>query len=226
MTLTIHTFSGAPRGWRVLLGLAFKGLDFDTRLMSAADKDHHKPQFLALNPRATAPVLETGDGVLRDSIAILGWLDRAYPDRPLFGATPQQAAEIWQTTMECCDYLRQATDQLLRKVFASDGSVPANGSPERLELQRAAELFHAECLYLENILADGRPYLGGDRPSAADAVAFPEIRLLQRGADTKPDLMSALGFTFPLQAFPKLGSWLMRLNDDPAVATTMPPHWT
>lgn len=225
MTLTLHTFSGAPRGWRVLMGLAFKQLDFEIRLMSASDKDHHTPEFLALNPRATAPVLETADGVLRDSIAILGWFDRAYPDRPLFGTTSRQAAEIWQITMECCDYLRHATDQLLSKVFPSDGSVPPSNSAEWLELQKAAELFHAECRYLEEILSDDRPYLGGDMPSAADAVAFPEIRLLQRATDTKPDLMTALGFTIPLQTCPALSGWLTRLNEDPRIAATMPPHW-
>ncbi|MBL4800961.1 MAG: glutathione S-transferase N-terminal domain-containing protein [Emcibacter sp.] len=131
MTLILHTFSGAPRGWRVLLGMSFKGLTPDIRYLNYSEKDHHKPGFLKLNPRATAPTLETKTGVLRDSIAILAWLDREYPEKPLFGATPQEAGIIWQTTTECNDYLRKSTDQLLSLVFSSDGSVPAEGSAER-----------------------------------------------------------------------------------------------
>jgi len=225
MTLVLHTFSGAPRGSRVLLGLSFKCLDFETRMMSVSDKDHHKPEFLALNPRATAPVLETADGVLRDSIAILGWLDRAYPDRPLFGTTSRQAAEIWQISMECCDYLRNANHQLLSQVFAGDGTVPPEGSIQRGQLQSAADLLHAESRYLETILSDGRAYLSGDSPGAADAVAFPEIRLVQRAVETKYNLMSALGFANPPAIYPGVAVWKARLNADPAVATTMPPHW-
>lgn len=223
--LKLHTFSGAPRGWRVLLGLAFKGLEPEVHLMNVQTKDHHTPEFLALNARSTVPVLETVNGILRDSIAILAWLDRAYPDKPLFGTTSAQAGEIWQTTMECCDYLRDANHQLLSKVFSSDGSVPPEGSDARTGLQAAADLLHAECRYLENILSDGRPYLSGDTPGAADAIAFPEIRLIQRAVETKHDLMSAVGFAYPPDHYPLVAGWKARLNDTPNVAATMPPHW-
>ena len=225
MSLKLHIISGAPRGWRVLMGLAFKGLGLEIQLLSFSAKDHHKPEFLSLNPRATIPVLEMETGVLRDSIAILAWLDRAYPEKPLFGATPAQAAEIWQITMECCDYLREGTNQLLSPVFSGDGTVPREGSEERKKLQAAADLVHAECRYLESILADGRLYLGGQGPSAADAVAFPEIRLMQRAVETKHDLLSALGFAYPPDLYPKVADWKARLNDDPAVVATIPSHW-
>lgn len=225
MTLVLHTFSGAPRGWRVLLGLAFKGLEAEVRFMSVSDKDHHKPEFLALNPRATAPVLQTDDGILRDSIGILGWMDRSFPERPLFGANPQQAGEIWQITMECCDYLREANYQLLTRVFAADGTVPPETSNDGAQFQSAADLLHIECLYLESLPADGRRYLSGSSPGAADAVAYPEIRLVQRAIETKHDLMSALGFDSLRETYPKIANWTARLDAYPNVAATKPPHW-
>lgn len=226
MAPTLHIFSGAPPGWRVHLGLAFKGITPEIRRMSNDDKDQHQPEFLALNPRGTAPVLEADGLILRDSIAILAWLDREYPLKPLFGENPQQAAEIWQITMECCEFLRQANHQLLTRVFPGDGTVPDEGSPERMQLQAAADLAHAECRYLEQILSDDRSYLGGETPSAADAVAFPEVRLIQRAVETKHALMSALGFGFPPALYPNVASWKDRLNSDARVAATMPPHWT
>lgn len=224
--MRLHNISGAPRGWRVLLGLSFKGLDAETVLMSLSSRDHHKPDFLSLNPRATVPVLETDDGILRDSIAILAWLDRAYAEKPLFGKTSQHAAEIWQVTMECCDYLREANRQLLTIAFSSDGYAPPKDSDAYADLKRAADLAHAECRYLEGILTDGRAYLCGDAPSAADAVAFPEVRLMQRAVETKHDLMSSIGFGYPPDLYPKVADWKARLNDDPGVAATMPVHWT
>lgn len=225
MTLVLHMFSGAPTGWRVHLGLTFKNLTADIRRLSNADKDQFRPEFLAKSPRSKAPVLETSTGVLRDSIAILAWLDRAYPENPLFGTNPAQSGEIWRITMECCEYLRAAIAQLLSRVFPSDGSIPDEGSAEHDALQLGAKMVHAECRYLEDILSDGRLYLGGDTPSAADAVAFPEIRLLQRGVETKHALMSAFGFDNPPETYPHIANWKARLNDDPGVAATLPPHW-
>lgn len=225
MTLVLHMFSGAPAGWRVHLGLTFKNLDAEIRTLSNADKDQLLPEFLAISPRAKAPVLETKTGVVRDSIAILAWLDRAHPENPLFGTTPAQAGEIWRITMECCEYLRAANHELLSRVFPSDGSIPDDGSAEREALQLGADMVHAECLYLEDILSNGRLYLGGDAPSAADAVAYPEIRLLQRGAETKHALMSELGLSNPSDLYPNVADWRARLNDDPSVTATLPPHW-
>ena len=88
-----------------------------------------------------------------------------------------------------------------------------------------ADLVHAECRYLESILSDGRWYLCGDAPGAADAVAFPEIRLMQRVVETKHDLLSALGFAYPPDLYPKVADWRARLNGDPGVAATIPAHW-
>ena len=225
MRPTLYTFSGAPRGWRVLLGLAFKGIDADIETLSVSDKDHHTSSFLKLNPRATIPVLTFSNIVLRDSIAILAWLDRAYPNRPLFGRSTDEASVIWQISMECCDYLREGTHQILRQVFSSDGHVPDNGSAEHQTLKAGADLVHAECSYLEDLLSDGRTFLAGDSPSAADAIVFPEIRLMQRAVETKNPLMASVGFGYPPDLYPILASWKDRMNAMPEVAATLPDHW-
>jgi len=111
-------------------------------------------------------------------------------------------------------------------VFPSDGTLPSEGSQERVDLQAGAELMHAECAYLEDILSDGRFFLAGALPSAADAVAYPEMRLLQRAMETKPEMMAALGFSSLVGTYPHLAAWKTRLNHDARVVRTMPPHWT
>ncbi len=225
MTITVHTFSGSPRGWRVLLGLAFKDLGWNTNYLSLAQSDHRKPEFLSLNPRHTVPVVEAGGVVLRDSIAILAWLDRQHPEKPLFGNTPCEAADIWQISMECCDYLRDANRQLLTEVFFGDGTVPDRGTGKRQSLQTAVNLVHAELQYLEALLASGRHFLAGDTPSAADAIAYPEVRLLQRAHETKHHMMTTLGFEPPEQTCPQLAAWKLRIEELPGVAATAPAHW-
>lgn len=224
MALTLHTVSGSPRGWRVLIGMALKGLDWNTRLLQLSKMEHRSEAFRALNPRATVPVLEADGLVLRDSIAILAWLDRQYPERPLFGGSPQQAARIWQRTMECCDYLRDAGNGLLAPILLGGKPLPDEGTGEREAFEAAAATLHAEYRWLEALL-DEHAFVAGDAPSAADAVAFPEIRLVQRAVETKPEVMAPLGFEDPPALYPNVAAWKTRVAALPGMAATMPPHW-
>jgi len=225
MTITVYSISGAPRPWRVLLGLAFKGLDFTIHHLEGSKREHKAHQFLKINPRGTVPVLDNDGTFVRDSIAALAWLDRRYPEAPLFGITADDAATVWQITMECSEYLRRAIDGMLRRPLVLGEPLPDAGTAERADWQAAGEALHAECRHLEGLLAE-RPYLAGGAPSAADAVTFPEIRLIERAAGIKPDVMDALGFGAPDDLYPRLAAWKGRISTLPGVDKTFPYHWT
>ena len=218
MTITVHTISGAPRPWRVLLGLCFKGLKFETITLKASDGDHKSKSFLALNPRGTVPVMQDGEVIVRDSIAALAWLDRAYPDNPLFGSAADEAAQIWESTMELADYLRAAIDRLLTPIFF-EGAVMT--TPELLTSAYDAKV---ELAALETTLRR-TPFLGGATPGASDAVAFPEVRLLQRASNTSPGIMAELGLADFYEQFPQIGAWVARIEALPGYAETIPQHW-
>ncbi len=224
MTLTLHTISGAPCGWRALLGFAFKGIDVEVRYLEGSAREHEGPAFRKLNPRAKVPVLETDDLVLRDSIAILAWLDKAYPAPPLFGATDHEHAEIWQIVLECAEYLQPATNGVVFPVFAGDGSAPREGSPAAQDLCAAASILDGECAFLEKTLGN-KAFLCGPSPSAADAVAYAEVGRIQRAIETKPAAMTALGYKSLDQRYPSLAAWRLRLSALPGVEATAPIHW-
>ncbi|MEO1140416.1 MAG: glutathione S-transferase family protein [Pseudomonadota bacterium] len=218
MTLTIYSVSGAPRPWRVLLALTFKALAYETVLLRADEKEHKSEPFLSLNPRGTVPVLTDGTVVIRDSLAAMAWLDRAFPDHPLFGTTPEQAARLWQHTTEISDYLRTAITGVLQPVFfeGADSATPA--------LLAAAKVIRKEVAFVENLIASGG-FIDAQTPGAADAVAFPEIRLLQRAIETKPAIMTALGLHETYKQAPNLAAWVSRIETLPGYDLTRPPHW-
>lgn len=224
MTLTMHIISGSPCGWRAQLGLVFKGLDYEVRHLNGSKREHKSPEFLSINPRGKVPVLETDGLILRDSIAILGWLDGAYPERPLFGATADESATIWQIVMECCEYLQDATNGVVFPVFGGDGSAPVSGSKEAKKLRAAADVLNAECQFLETTL-DNKTFLGGAQVSAADAVAYPEIGRIQRAIATKPMTMAALGYDQFDTRYPRIANWQARVAELPGVGETVPIHW-
>ncbi|MEM8696975.1 MAG: glutathione S-transferase family protein [Pseudomonadota bacterium] len=218
MSILVYSVSGAPRPWRALLGLAFKGLTYETRILKASEGEHKAAPYLSVNPRGTVPTLVEGDTVMRDSIAALAWLDRAYPDRPLFGESAEEAAYIWQRTTEFADYLRDACHGVLAPIFfhGANAATP--------ELVAAAETLRAEFAGLEKLLGQA-PFLSGDRAGAADAVAFPEVRLIQRAVETHTALMTDLGLGSFSQDYPGLANWKGRIEALAGVAKTFPPHW-
>lgn len=225
MSIIVYGVSGAPRAWRVLLGLAFKGIEHDVKLLQASQKEHKSPEYLQINPRGTIPALTYKNITLRDSIAILAWLDREFPDKPLFGETADDAATIWQVTLEACDYLRAAINDLFSPILFSKKVIPSQESDEWQAWAELAEKLTAECQHLENLL-EKNLFLAGDNPSAADAVCFPEISLIERMIKTKPTEMEALGITPIFDNLPKLAQWKKRVSALSNVDKTMPPHWS
>ncbi len=83
---------------------------------------------------------------------------------------------------------------------------------------------HAECAALEEILIHSL-YLANEELSAAEAVAFPEIRLVQRAIDRKPELMNTLGFDHFDSRYPRLTDWRNRVQALPGIINTLPHHW-
>ncbi len=225
MTMTVYAVSGAPRPWRVMAGLTFKELEYNIRYLEASKGEHKAPEYLKINPRRTVPSLVKGDLTLRDSIGILAWLDREYPDKPLFGSNSQEAAKIWQNVLETADYLRAAHNSVFFSILVQGISVADAPSKERKAKEEAANRLRSECERLETLLTQNR-YLCGERPTAADAVAFPDIRLIQRAMEIKPDEMTMLGLDALDAEFPELESWKSRLEALPGMHKTMPPHWT
>jgi len=224
MSITVYSVSGAPRAWRVLLGLTFKGLTYEVNLLQASKKEHKSTAYLKINPRGTIPSLTYKGIVIRDSMAILAWLDREFPEQPLFGETPMDAANIWQVTLEAADYLRKAVNDLFAPLLVQGESLPARGHQDWEKWQTLAKQLSAECSHLETLLTK-HTFLAGDLPSAADAVCFPEICLIERAIKTKSNEMAALGLFSIFSDYPKLAKWKDTVSKLPNVDKTMPPHW-
>ena len=103
-------------------------------------------------------------------------------------------------------------------------------SVDRVSQDRREQFIHCvgtlkhECAQLEALLAE-QHFLCGGQPTAADAVAYPDIRIIQRAIETRPSDMKAIGMHDFAEHFPKLEAWKRRIEALPAMTQTMPPHW-
>jgi glutathione S-transferase len=92
---TLYHFQFSPFSRRARLALAHKGLAVELR--EARENQAWRQEAGHLVPFRTIPVLVDGPHVLGDSVAILHWLDAAYPDAPrLWPSGGEQARKALQ----------------------------------------------------------------------------------------------------------------------------------
>jgi len=84
---TLHGFFRSSASFRVRIGLNIKALDVAQKNYVLRKGDQRGDDYLAINPQGLVPMLEMPDGTkLSQSLAILEWLDEAYPEPPLLPA--------------------------------------------------------------------------------------------------------------------------------------------
>lgn len=69
--------------YRLRIALNLKGLDYEIEPVNLLNAEQSEPAFTTRNPFAGVPMLEADGRDRAQSMAILEWLDEAYPDRAL-----------------------------------------------------------------------------------------------------------------------------------------------
>jgi glutathione S-transferase len=218
MAIELYWGSGSPFAWRVMLTLEVKGLIYESKLLEFSKGDHKTSAYLRLNPRGKVPTLKDGDFVLYESLAIMSYLDRKYPDPPLFGKTPEETGLIWRALAECESYVVDASNKVVRPIFFGQGLDKVD------EIKQAAQTLRDELKRMDERLA-GSQWLVGDKVSAADIGVFPLVQLILRAASKEAAQPFNLGFLPFAQRFPNIARWVQRIEALPNYQRTYPPHW-
>ncbi len=218
MALELWWGSGSPYSWRALLALEYKQLQYVSHVVQFAKQEHRSAQLLKMNPRGRVPVLKDDDYVCYESLAILHYLDRKYPQVPLFGATAEEAGTISRVI---CEYQSYAEDHIMKIIQA----VLFQGVEARAdEVERAMSFVTQEARTIETRLGTSA-WLVGDAFSAADIVVFPGIQMLLRVLERR-EAQELRARLLPLEAnFPAIARWIKRIEALPGYDRTYPPHW-
>ncbi|MFQ5635343.1 MAG: glutathione S-transferase family protein, partial [Gammaproteobacteria bacterium] len=102
-SMRLFDFERAPNPRRVRIFLAEKGVELPIVRVNLFEHEQLTPEFRAINPSGTVPVLETDDGAyLTEAIAICHYLENLYPEPPLFGSGPLEQARVlmWSNIVE------------------------------------------------------------------------------------------------------------------------------
>jgi glutathione S-transferase len=201
MRLHWHPFSIFPR--RIRIALREKGIPCDEVLVDLPGGATRSPEFRRLNPFGQVPVLEDGDLVLYESIAILEYLEETHPSPPLLPRDAVDRAHARQLMLTSGDHLAPAFKRWVMRFFTPETAW------DRDDQARAVEEIGAHLDVLESVLGD-REYLVGAF-SLADVCYAPFTCELEQ---------VALGHL--LVGRPRVRAWVDRLNARPSLPATRP----
>lgn len=203
--MILHGYFRSGTSYRTRIALNLKGLSYETRGIDLRTGAQTSDAYLALNPQGLVPALETTEGVLTQSPAILEWLEERHPLPPLLPetamgrATVRSMAAIIGCDIHPLNNLRVL--KALRSQFEADqATVDA----------WAGRWITPGFQTLETLVArHGRGWSFGDTPGLVDCYLIPQI-------------YSARRFNVPLEAFPRLLAIETAATEHPAFIAAHP----
>lgn len=94
--MKLYSFFRSSAAYRVRIALNLKGLSYEYLPvhLSRGGGEQHRPEYRKVNPQSLVPVLEDGEHLLAQSLAIMEFLDETRPEPPLLPKTPLERARV------------------------------------------------------------------------------------------------------------------------------------
>jgi maleylacetoacetate isomerase/maleylpyruvate isomerase len=206
--MKLHSFFRSSAAYRVRIALAIKGLAYETVVHNLRKDEQRKPEYCALNPQALVPALEDGGNVLTQSLAIIEYLEEAYPQTPsLLPSDPAERAVVRAMSQAiACDIHPLNNLRVLNYLKAQMG-----------QSQEATDVWYRHWIgegfaALETLASK---YSGGGRYCFGDAVTMADACLV-------PQMYNARRFQTDLALYPTLVAISDSLERLPAFAAASP----
>jgi glutathione S-transferase len=184
---------------RVALAAGHKGVDIEWIDVDPADRSPVE----RVSGQPLVPVLVDGDEIVADSPAIVDWLERRFPEPPLYPREPARRAEV-QVFVEWFNGVWKRPPNLIAAGTDDDARI----ADLSRRMRRAIGLFEG--------LLDERDYLFGEF-GAADCMAFPFLKYASLGLPPGDEELfhRILVEHQPLRHDSPLHSWVQRVGARP-----------
>jgi len=180
MTPRFHNWHSSSTSFRVRIALKLKRVAYENMPVNLRwqDSDHDTAAFGAINPQGNVPVLEVGDARLQQSLAILDYLDRVYPDPPLFPGDPLGRGRVWSIALHVACEIQALNNLRVQRHLVNELKVAQDVlTPWQQHWIRVG--FDAIEKQLADSPATGR-FCHGDTLSVADCCLVPQVYNSQR----------------------------------------------
>ena len=204
--MKLYNYFRSSASWRVRIGLALKGLDYDYEAVHLARNEQFAEPFANQQVSHLVPALVLDDGHwLSQSMAILEYLDETHPEPPLLPRDPVARAQVRALAQDIgCDIHPLNNLRVLRYLKTDLGQ-----DQDTVDRWYRHWIATGLAIVEQRLSATAGRFSFGDTPGLADCLLVPQVYNAQR-------------FECPLDAYPTV----LRVNaaclELPAFANTHP----
>jgi maleylacetoacetate isomerase len=185
--LCLHSYWRSSAAYRVRIGLNLKGLHYEIAPVHLLRDggEQRKADFVQVNPQKLVPVLQHGQRTLRQSLAILEYIDEVWPAPALLPATARERQRVRALAQVVACDIHPLNNLRVLQYFEHEWNVP---QPERDVWVRHWIIEGLDAF--EAMLLD-HPATGdfceGSTPTIADCSLVPQLYNARRfGVDLSP----------------------------------------
>jgi len=181
--MKLYTYWRSSCSYRVRIALGLKGLNWESRPVHLVKGEQNAPDYLAHNPTGFVPTLVLPDGTeLTQSMAILDWLEAAYPAPALMPSDPLQRARVLAVSHVIAMDTQPVTNVGVVGHLKREYGASAEGGIAWMVHFMAKNL-----AAMQEMVAPEGAFCFGDTPSWADICLIPQLYNAHRwGVDLAP----------------------------------------
>ncbi|WP_395795551.1 maleylacetoacetate isomerase [Aquimonas sp.] len=202
--LTLYSYWRSSAAYRVRIALHLKGLAYAQKPVHLLNDggEQRSAAYREINPQGLVPVLLDGERVIRQSLAIIEYLDESYPAVPLLPALARDRARVrGLAQLIACD-IHPLNNLRVLQYLERELKMEQPGR------EAWAQHWMSEGLAAFEALAQDNPstgdYCEGDIPTLADCCLIPQLynaRRVQLDLSLYPTLLRIETNCLQLQAF-------------------------
>ncbi len=210
MMMQLYVTDVSPNSRRVLAAIGHLGLEGETRIrkFDLMKGEHRTEEFRALNPNQKVPLLVDGDLKLWESNPIMIYLCERQGAGEFCPTDRIGRIEVLRWMSWEVLHYNKALGEIVWETVAKAGF--GLGAPDQEKIDAALENFHRFAAVLENHL-ESRDFVLGDRLTVADFAVGSHSGLAMHP-----------GSQVPLDDYPNIKAWYLRLEDVPSWSATAP----
>ncbi len=183
--IKLYSYFRSSAAFRVRIALNLKGLPYDCIPVNLRTDGQNSVDYKGVNPAGLVPALETDEGSLGQSLAIIEWLEEVYPQTALLPGDPWEKAQARAMAYNVACDIHPLNNLRVLKYLRENFSA-GEDDVEQWYHHWIAKGFTA----LEQQIK-AAPYCLGDTPSLVDICLIPQVN-------------NAYRFNMNLDEFPKI----------------------
>lgn len=183
--MILYGYYRSSSSYRSRIAFNLKGVDVQAEAVNLREGDQKAEAFRALNPQGMVPALDTGEGVLTQSLAIIEWLDETHPAPPLLPPDPIQRAHVRAFAQTIACEIHPLHNLRVLKFIKKEYGADQDGLDAWCRHWIAEGL--GACEATAAAQSHGGAFTFGDAPGLADICLVPQMFAAERfGTDLTP----------------------------------------